>query len=141
MLKLADLGDHQHVLELIRELPWLAQPGHDGHFVPLHLAAFIDDVDLLLTALECGSDPNAVGSYGMTALHWAACSASPALVSRLLAVGALANVENDYSCTPVERALMNGRNESAKAITSNAATIDGSTPVLRVFERYGVKMT
>ena len=79
---------------------------------------------------------------GTTALHLAARASDPALVERLLAVGADANAANRYGITPVQLAAENGDVAVMRALLdagadANAVLPEGET-VLMTAARTGV---
>lgn len=140
MLKLAELGADRHVEKVCRENAMLVQAGIDGHFVPLHLAAWIGSTSLLVIALEGGTNVNVVGACGMTALHWAACNGSAEVVDRLVFAGAAMEPENEWLYTPLELALMNERSEVADLLERRGAKRFVEPRITRTFQRYGVAM-
>lgn len=77
---------------------------------PLLAAAMFGDVDAVGLLLELGADVHGRDENGISALHRAVQSGSPALVDRLLAAGADPNLrEGKWRGTPLSWAVVLGR--------------------------------
>jgi hypothetical protein len=137
MLKFMEQGADHLVTRLVTDSPELTDPRYEGHYVPLHLAAWTDCDAILDAVLHKKRDINVVGSYGMTALHWAAANASPRMVDRLLNAGAGLELENDWSMTPMDVALVNGRDEAAAILRSRGAAHDERGFMFRILTAVG----
>src|SRR5262245_5974043 len=76
--------------------------------VPLVEAAKKDDIAAVRTQLKQGTNANARGADGSTALHWAAHLDNLEAADALIRAGATANVVNDSGATPLWLATENG---------------------------------
>jgi uncharacterized protein len=81
-------------------------------------------------------DVNEQGSYGATALHWAAHWDDLETVGLLIAAGAKANVANDLKLTPLALASANGNTAIVDSLLKsgadpNAAGESGVTPLMQ----------
>jgi hypothetical protein len=79
-----------------------ANVNHRENETALLGAASLLAEDIGLRLLAAGADPNVLGSFGETALHWAAYTGLPRLAAGLLAAGARTDiVETRYNATPL----------------------------------------
>ena len=98
----------------------LAKKDGEG-FLPLHLAAaggHLESVELLLTS---GSEIDAQGTRGETAIYLAAAGGQAQVVSALLAAGANPNLATLELRTPLQRAAMEGSLETVKVLLKGGA--------------------
>jgi ankyrin repeat protein len=80
------------------------QPGNGE--TPLIGAASLGAEDVGVRLLTAGANPNLLGRFRETALHWAAIIGEDRLVGGLIERGAAVNVRDDkYKATPLEWAL------------------------------------
>jgi uncharacterized protein len=85
--------------------------------------------------LSGGSDANASGEDGTTALHWAAYHDDVDLARALIGAGARADVVNDYGSTPLAEAAAIGNPEMIGLLLDAGAVVDranadGETPLM-----------
>jgi ankyrin repeat protein len=93
------------------------------------------DVDEVRKLIAAGSDVNAAGPDGTSALLWAAHQGSPELVSLLVKAGADANAANNFGVTPLLEASRYGDAATIKALLDGGADIEaaareGETPLM-----------
>ncbi|KAI1210126.1 ankyrin repeat-containing domain protein [Annulohypoxylon truncatum] len=63
--------------------------------------------------LESGADPNVRNKENQTALHWAAVSGNPRIVSLILSKGAESSIQDIRGLTPWQFAVENRADETA----------------------------
>jgi ankyrin repeat protein len=90
-----------------------------------------------LAALDSGSDVNARGADGSTALIWAAYNGDAELVDRLLAAGADVNAKNEFGTSAITEAAIGGYADIVGALLKGGADADttnpeGETPLMAV---------
>ena len=78
--------------------------------------------------LEAGTDVDAAGPDGTTALHWAAQRDDRALARRLLAAGAHVDTANRYGVTPLALAATNGSAPLVAALLAAGADPEAPSP-------------
>ena len=91
--------------------------------VPM-VAAFWNDPQLLQQALDAGADPNAVDTFGNTALHFAAFAPSSEPTQLLLDARADPNIPNDRGETPLMGAVRNAQYDQIKLLLEGGAKVD-----------------
>lgn len=103
----------RHVEFIGAELTSVHQPGVFGSQI-LHLAAFADRADDVLTALAAGADVNAIGDLGLSALHYATLGGAVEAARILIERDVDFTIENEYGETARQMAdLIGERNVSA----------------------------
>lgn len=80
----------------------------DGR-VPLHHAAFENDVDAVADRIKAGDPPDAQDRLGFAPLHLAAQQGSIDAARVLLQHGAMVDITNSYGNTPLFVAVFNSR--------------------------------
>ncbi len=122
-----EAGDRTALRTLLGRHPGLVmRRGTNGNTL-LNLAVSIerDDGPLVRTLLDAGADPNVPNDRGWTALHQAACTGQPALVSRLVGAGAAVTVSaHGDGGTPLAMALFWGRTPVAQRLAETAIVPD-----------------
>jgi len=112
--------------------------------LPLVEAAKKDDVTAVRAQLKQGTNANARGADGSTALHWAAHLDNLEAADALIRAGATANVVNDSGATPLWLATENG---SARMVgrllqagaNPNTPLPSGETPLMAASRAGGVQ--
>lgn len=77
------------------------QPGADGD-APIHVAAYMGNLEDIKVMLEDSIDINLVGDIGNTPLHYSALKGHKEVVKYLLSKGADPRIKNDYGDTPLD---------------------------------------
>ncbi|HLF10168.1 MAG TPA: ankyrin repeat domain-containing protein [Gammaproteobacteria bacterium] len=100
-------------------------------------AAESNDRAAAIAALKEGSDVNARGPDGTTALLWAAYNGDLELVQRLIRAGADVNAKNDFGAFALSEAAIAGSTPIIEALLdadadANAANPEGETPLMEV---------
>lgn len=90
-----------------------------------------------LAALEAGSDVNARGPDGTTALIWAAYNGDAALVERLIKAGADVDAQNEFGSSALSEAAIGGYTDIVAALLegnadANITNPEGETPLMAV---------
>jgi ankyrin repeat protein len=95
---------------------------------PLVTAARANDAATLESLLGATPRPdiNQRSSDGTTALHWAVYHNDVALIDRLLAAGADAKAQNDYSATPMSEAAVVGNVQVLKKLLAAGADVESA---------------
>jgi ankyrin repeat protein len=104
---------------------------------PLLEAAEAGNHDAALAALKAGSDVDARGADGTTALIWAAYNGDAELAKRLLEAGADANAKNEFGTSALAEAAIGGYADVIAALlkggaAANLANPEGETPLMAV---------
>lgn len=85
--------------------PWDPMTYRDsGGDTLLHIAAMRGDARTASLLLKAGSDPNASGEMGYTALHWAYSEGHDEIAALLIDHGARTDILNDFGKLPEEEA-------------------------------------
>jgi ankyrin repeat protein len=123
--RVAELLDSEpSLLQTEKELEWYARPYHGSErsttgkqfCSPLTWAASTKNVGLARLLLDKGANVNAPGSFGMTALHFAAENGQRRMVRLLMNKGALITREGLCCMTPLMLASGKGRLGVAKML-------------------------
>ncbi len=106
--------DERKVSELIsRGAQVNVKKGPNG-FTPLHMAAFVGDVDVCLCLLDGGADVGITDNSGRTPLHWAAFHGH--LKACLYLRSNKANVADNSGNTPLDLAVKEGNEDVVKLL-------------------------
>src|SRR5215212_5356850 len=93
------------------------------------------DLDVLVSLLDQGRDPNACDVDGGSALYWTALLAREAMARVLLARGADPNAPNSTGMVPLTVAAFGGHTELGRILLAAGAQadvgdVDGMTPLM-----------
>jgi ankyrin repeat protein/beta-lactamase regulating signal transducer with metallopeptidase domain len=103
--------------------------GKGARIPPLHLAAFMGDLNKLKKCLEDGTDVDAQDDCGNTALHYAAASGDEAIVEFLIGKGAAGDAKNSRNVTPLYYAAVHDYEDIVDVLLAKGANVnakDGS---------------
>jgi uncharacterized protein len=109
----------RHVEFICTPLTDVSQRGVFGSQV-IHLAAFANQCDHLLDALELGADIDAIGDLGLCPLHYAVLGSSEESIHLLLLRGAKTNILNEFLETPAQMAYILNQTKIMNALTLNS---------------------
>ncbi len=118
-------GAKERVLELIHENPGLVSAySHDG-WMPLHLACFFGQPDVVEVLIARGADVRAQSKNPMqnTPLHAAAAGRSKDVVRALLEHGADVNARQHGGWTALHAASQNGDVEMVRLLIAGGADV------------------
>ena len=110
-------------------------PGETPCFSYLETAAFNGNVVLIRRLIAAGNKVRysrkelmlSDGMVGMSPLMWAARDGNPEAVSILLEHGADISLRNNFNCSALDYANLNGREEAAAILRKAGATTDQTT--------------
>ena len=113
------------------------EPRGNGNDIPLHLAAFNGDLEMVQVLLEYGVDVNCPNIYGSTPLLYVSQSGhrnAPSIARFLIERGADPNTRGSLGYTPLHEASVYGRTEIARLLIEHGANVevkddDGKTPL------------
>ncbi len=100
-------GDIAKVHRLVRQVPGLLHARRDDQDMIIHSACYGRHVELVEWLLIQGVDPNAIGNFGYTPLHFSVYygdEKSANLVRLLLKFGSDPDIEDCFGFTPAELA-------------------------------------
>ena len=130
--------DAVRVVQILGKHPELANHRNYKGATPLHLAAALENEQMVRQLIECKADVNARCDQemlrGQTALHIAAGRNCPKVMRILLDHGARANARDTMDATPLHEAASHGSLEAAALLLKSGAAIeakqnDGQTPL------------
>jgi ankyrin repeat protein len=114
-------GDIQSVAELLRKHPYFAQ-ARDFWKIPLNTAIIEDHLEVAITLLDAGANPNEQDVIsGYTALHHAVRSTRGEMVDILLGHGAYPRIRNYLKMTPFGLAILRSNYEAAHRLMPDDA--------------------
>ena len=120
-MEAVERGDHQSVTELLAKHPYFAQ-ARGFLKIPLNTAIIEDHLEVALTLLDRGANPNTQDIIsGYTALHHAVRSSHSEMVDALLAHGADPEIRNYLKMTPFGLAILRSNDEAAQKLTPDDA--------------------
>lgn len=91
----------------------------------LHVAARLNNIELVRAALSEGFDPNTAGVHGWTPVHEAASSGNSTVTRTLLRSGGNPNIQTHLEkCTSLHLAARNGHLDVVKLLVRNGARLD-----------------
>lgn len=90
----------------------------------LHVGARLDNLKLVRAAIKEGSDPDALGINGRTALHEASSCGNLEITIALLEGGADPNIQDSLRCTPLHLAAINGHLEVVRSLVRAGTRLD-----------------
>ena len=90
----------------------------------LHVGARLDNLKLVRAAIKEGSNPDALGINGRTALHEASSCGNLEITIALLEGGADPNIQDSLRCTPLHLAAINGHLEVVRSLVRAGARLD-----------------
>ncbi|CAJ1445181.1 unnamed protein product, partial [Effrenium voratum] len=134
LLRAAERGDLQHVLELLEKPRDPNAIDTNSQRGPLHNAAANGHQAVVQCLLEAGADTEKADNDGFTPLHLAAQQSHHAVVQCLLDAGADKEKGMDGGATPLHFAALQGHHAVVQCLLDagadkEKATDDGSTPL------------
>ena len=98
-----------------------------GDATALHIAAAMNDLDMLVLLIKYGADVNAQTQNGFSPLHWAASRDALATCEYLIVAGADLDAATDHGITPLHWAAANDATNAVTTLLALGASIDNKT--------------
>jgi uncharacterized protein len=123
LVQAVEARDTETVQSLLRAGSDVNEATADGT-TALHVAAYLDDLNIAMLLIKSGANVNATNRYGVTPLSLAATNGNAALVERLLAAGANANAAVPEGETVLMTAARTGNVGTVNALIARGADVN-----------------